>query len=319
MGHTLRSEGDGSVHNAEIVRVTVVSAGTTATVTRGHGTVAATTHADTTVWRVMAPTYADGATLTQSASSVGEFKTFLPFIVQYEDSMTPIRSATRQYLENNEDPLQFRLKRLRKERVPEMEALLIHGQTKTISASVAGSPAGINALISTNSTAVSGNLSATAIEDMLEDLYDWGGGSEEITVVGNNQMHRIWSAIWRQYYSKVGEPDTTDQRVGFNVTKYYSQTLGQYISFLRCEAAKFSGSATGGQLLFLRKSSWELHPLQWAFGTGWQEFTRGPKETNALGATTGMYCGYVFAVSDERLNGKLTAITTTSSNYAGFI
>jgi hypothetical protein len=281
--------------------------------------VASTTHADTTVWRVMAPVFADGASFEQSVSSLGEFVTFLPFIVQYKDAVTPIRSAVRTYLEKEQDPLQFRLERLRRERIPEMEALMIHGQTATITGSLAGSPVGIHTRISTNSTAVSGALTATHIEDMLEDLYDWGGGDEEITVMGNNAMHRIWSSVWNQYFTKMGEPDK-QSAVGFEVTKYWSQTLGQYISFMRCEAAKVSQSSNAGVLYFLRRNSWALHPLKSSIlGSGWHEVDRDIKGTGVLGKQTLMWYSGVFACDDERLNGKLTSITTTPSSYAGYV
>jgi hypothetical protein len=293
----------------EIVRV-ITPGATTVGVTRTFGSVAADSHVDTTSWRVMSPVFADGATFVQSPSSLGEFTTFRPFIIQYQDNMTPIRSASRSYMEKNRDPLEFRLERLKRERLPELEALLLHSDTSTISSTVAGAPAGIRPLIATNVTAVSGVLTATIIENMLDTLYGWDG-RRKITVLGNRTMHRIWNAVWRQFFDKQGEVTNTP-RIGFAVTVYQSPTMGD-VEFMVCDACKDS------ELLFLDKSSWELHPLDWKYGSGWHTFERGVKETNALGFATGMYYAGLLAVSDERLNGKLTGITTTLSSYSGAV
>ena len=258
----------------------------------------------------MSPVFADGATFQQSASSQGEFKTFLPFIVMYQDNITPVRSATRTYLEGGKDPMAFRMERLRQEKLPEMEALLLHSQASTISASTAGAPAGIRSLISTNSTAVSGVLTASNIEAMLQDIFDQDGVAP-ITIIGDINMHNIWSAVWRQYFDKQGTTVSTP-KIGLAVKKYESPTMGD-IEFMTVPSAK------SNELLFLNRNSWTLHPLDWMYGKGWNEFERDVVNTNALGKARGIYSAWVFCVDDERRNGKLTGITTTGSSYAGFV
>ncbi len=228
----------------------------------------------------------------------------------FQDNITPIRSSVRTPLEKGQDPLQYRLERLRDERMPEMEALLLHSRASTISSTTAGAPAGIRQLISTNSTAVSGTVTATHIENMLDTLFGWDG-RQKITVVGTSTGHRIWSAVWRQYFEKEGTPQGND-RIGFAVTSYESPTMGN-IEYMVCD------SCLDSEWLFLRQESWSMDPLDWDYGSGWQEFTRGVKETNALGTATGIYGGWVFSVDDERRNGILTGITSTGSSYAGFV
>ena len=306
IGHLLVGLGD----NEEILRCITVAASTTVGVTKGFAGTTSTTHADTTSWRVMSPVFADGATFQQSASSQGEFKTFLPFIVMYQDNITPVRSATRTYLEGGKDPMAFRMERLRQEKLPEMEALLLHSQASTISASTAGAPAGIRSLISTNSTAVSGVLTASNIEAMLQDIFDQDGVAP-ITIIGDINMHNIWSAVWRQYFDKQGTTVSTP-KIGLAVKKYESPTMGD-IEFMTVPSAK------SNELLFLNRNSWTLHPLDWMYGKGWNEFERDVVNTNALGKARGIYSAWVFCVDDERRNGKLTGITTTGSSYAGFV
>lgn len=296
--------------DSEVMRVITVASDTTVGVTKGFAGTTSTTHTTSSTIRVMSPVFADGATFQQSATSQGEFKTFLPFVIMYQDAVTPIRTATRTYLEGNKDPREFRKDRIRHEKMAELEQLLLHSRSSTISATVAGAPAGIRQLISTNSTAVSGVLTATHIEDMLDDLYAWDG-RHKITVIGNRNMHRVWSAVWRQYFEKQGTPVSTP-KIGFAVTVYESPTMGE-VEFMVCD------SCLDSELLFLRKESWELNPLDWAYGSGWHEFERGVKETNALGFTWGMYAAFVFTVDDERRNGILTGITSTGSSYAGFV
>jgi hypothetical protein len=294
----------------EIIRVTTVGA-TTVGVTKAFAGTTTTTHTTGTVMKVMSPVFADGATFQQSPTSQGEFTTFLPFIIQYEDSVTPIRTATRTYLEKNQDPRSFRKEQIKKEKMAELEMLLLHSRASTISASTAGAPAGIRQLVSTNSTSLSsGALTATAIENMLDTLYGWNG-RRQITIMGNRTMHRIWNAVWRQYFDKTASPSDLP-RIGQAVHVYNSPTMGD-VEFMVCEACLDT------ELLFLTKSNWELHPLDWAYGSGWHEFERGVKETNALGFTWGMFYAGVLTVNDERLDGKLTSISTTTSDYAGYM
>lgn len=304
IGHTL-------LVDSEILRVTTVASSTTVGVTKGFAGTTSTTHTTSSTIRIMSPVFADGASFVQSHTSQGEFKTFLPFIIQYQDEVTPIRTATRTYLEGNRNPREFRKEQVRKEKMAELENLLLHSQSSTISATVAGAPAGIRQLISTNSTSLSsGPLTATAIEDMLDDLYAWNG-ERRITVVGNRAMHRIWNAVWRQYFDKSYSPSDLP-RIGQAVKVYDSPTMGE-IEFMVCE------SCLDTELLFLTKKNWHLSPLDWDYGSGWHEFERGVKERGQLGFVWGLYYAGVFHCDDERLDGKLTAISTTTSDYAGYM
>ncbi len=299
--------------DSEILQVTALTSTTTVAVTKGFAGTTSTTHATTSTMRIMSPTFADGEAFYQASTRQGEFKDFNPFIIQYSDDVSPVRTAVRTYLEGNQDPRAFRMEQLRKEKFPEFEQLLLHSRSATITGvaqSGAGTPAGIRQQIATNVTALSDVLTATAIENMLDTLYSLNG-QRQITVMGTRTMHRIWSAVWRQFFEVEATPGTLD-RISFGVNIYDSPTMGP-VEFLVCD------SCLDSELLFLTKGNWELHPLDWAFGTGWNEFTREVKEKGTLGTTTYMYSAWVFTCNDERLDGKLTGITTTGSSYAGFV
>jgi len=258
----------------------------------------------------MSPVFAEGDTFQQSSTLRGEFVTFYPALIQYKYAETGPRAASTNYLEKGQDALDFDTKVRHQARVKaDFERLLLHSTQSIISSSLAGSFKGLRNLIATNVTSSVGTLTATNIEDMLDSIYAWDG-TQNVVVMGNRKMHRIWSAVFNQYFEREGTP-TTDS-VGVKVWTYAS-ALGD-LKYMPVDAC------LDGELLFLRQDDLSVRPLDMgAFGTGWQQVERGPKETNAVTREVLFYWAGTLIMKDERRHGKLTGITSTVSSYAGAV
>jgi hypothetical protein len=299
--------------DSEVMRVTAVATSSTSvtfTVTKGYGGTTSTTHTTSSTIQVMSPVFAEGGTFQQSTTLRGEFITFYPALIQYMYEESGIRASERTYLEKNMDALDFDTKVRHQERVKaDFERLLLHAPQSIISSSLSGSFKGVRGQIASNISSSVGTLTATNIEDMLDLIYAWDG-TQNVTVLGNRKMHRIWSAVFNQYFEREGEV-TTDS-VGVKVWNYAS-ALGD-LKYMVVDAC------LDGELLFLRKDDIKIHPLDMgAFGTGWQQFERGPQQTNAVSRQVCFYWAGTVVLKDERRHGKLTGITSTVSSYAGAV
>jgi hypothetical protein len=81
-----------------------------------------------------------------------------------------------------------------------------------------------------------------------------------------------------------------------------------------------SQSMPDNKILLLRKGDIKIHPLDMdQFGTGWMEFTRDPKETNAVSQQKGYYGAFTLVVGDERRHGVISGFTTTPASYPGAV
>jgi hypothetical protein len=253
----------------------------------------------------------DGATFSLSPWIRGETEYNYPQLIWYKYAETGLHAAhNSSYLTGGQDDLEYTLANDHKlNAVVQLERLLLHNQRAQPTGTVAGQFLGLRGFISTNVTSSVGVLTATVIEDLLDSIFAWNSDAN-VTLIGNRKMHRVFSAVMRQYFNVQG--DMHDTEVGVHIDSYRSSLAT--IHYMDVDAM------LDGELLFTRKDDISLVPINMGpFGSGWQSFTRGVQETNAVQIEKGFYLAVSFKVGDERQHGKLTGITRTGSSYAGFV
>lgn len=296
----------------EIMRVTGVPGGTTINVSTAFAGTTNAGHASGTVVRIMSPVYLDTDTFQRSPRTRGEFKAFYPAQIMYKADQTAMATSINSYLTKGQDDLTFDKAEIMKAAVRQLEPTIWYSKAQVPTASAPGAFDGIARLVTSNTVAAGGVLTAKLLNDLIEMIMTHKNSNNTFTIFGNRNMKRVFDAVMRAMFDKRAEPDFVGP-VKVRIDRFET-SLG---------TLEFSviPNLRDGELYAVRREDIKLHPLdlKGKFSPGWHEVDFGVEENNALVEGWGYYNLLTLIIGDERLHGKITGITMTAGSYTGYV
>lgn len=299
----------------ERLRVTTVAASTTVGVSREFAGTTGATHVTSSTIHVMSPLFLTNSDFITGSTSRGEFKSFELFHTMDGFAVEDAASGYRSYLTKQQDPMTWWKSQRMMDMNAKLERTLLYSVAQQMTSSQIGAPAGIDQLITSNVTTVTGALTASDFVDTFEMLLSHGvvNIGDDMVLYGNRLTRRIFSALARQYFDVKAEPHTTS--VGVKMDRFEFD-FGS-VSFIK-EPAQ---SILDGELFILKTSDIKIHPLdmQAGLGNGWVEVTRDAAINNNRSQSIHYSLMAFLVMGDERRHAKITGFSTTRSDYAGFV
>lgn len=297
--------------NVRVATINTTTGAITFDARGGFGTTAAAHTAPYTI-RIMAPQYLDSDSFVESAKARGDFKFNYPAQFMWEWTENAMRSAVDSYLVKGSSELAYERTRKMLEIAKNLEASLLYSYKQQPTASAVGSFDGILAQIQTNITNVGGTtipLTASDIINTLENVVQYDNGRKSFTIITNRKGGRILDSIWNQYFDRTGEPTTTELGVVVDMIHTSHGDIGKMV----CQ------QLDDGKMLILKQDDLDIVPIDTDFGSGWQEFTRDPQQTNTLERQMAYWGMFSFKMGNEKQHAYIRNFSTTLSDYAGVI
>lgn len=297
----------------ELMLVTTTGA-TTVGVERDFAGTTGAAHTTGATVHILSPLYLTDANFSDMQRNFwrGEFKSFELFHTGWSLRQSDAATGVRSYLTKRQDPFSFDRPRQQTAATQQLERLMLYSRAQAMTDTVVGSPAGLDALITTNVTDCGSTvLTATDLVDTIDLINAHNPRIREWTVLGNRKGKRIFDAVLNQYFDRRGEPNTNS--VGVTVDSFHTNYGDLHYMIVP--------SMKDDDLFIVEKSDFKIKPLdmQTGVGNGWVEVHQDAKVLGArLEAHSYSFMGFL-VLGDERKHGKIHSFTTTGSSYSSFV
>lgn len=298
-------------NGGETMRVTSISSNTL-TVVRSIGAGAGEAIADNDPLLVLPPNYLDTDEFVVTPTLRGETLFNYPQQIMYSFSETAMSSGRYNYLTGGVEDLVYSERKHMIDAAKRLEAGIFYNQKVQPTASVQGAFDGIDALITDNVNSAVGLLTPTKIVNLLDLIWSDAGTTDGIDIYMNHTTKRIWDAIWRNRFNATIEAETTSIGITMERVRWNGGVMNVILNHF----------VEDGDIFFLRTDKMKILPMDVrleGLGSGWQRGTRSVENLNKLQTTVFFYGIFTFIIQEERLHGKMKAVTVDPTAYEGVV